>query len=47
MRHPVRLILALFFFAMTAHHVMREDALFATMNATCGTYWLVTWIEED
>ena len=47
MRHPARLILALFFLAMAAHHVMRDDALPATMNATCGTYWLVTWIEED
>lgn len=43
MRHLMRLGLALFFFAMTAHQVERGDAVLAILNAICGTYWLVTW----
>lgn len=47
MRHPVRLILALFFLAMTVHQVRRGDALLAALNASCATHWLETWIEEN
>ena len=47
MRHPVRLILASFFLAMTADQVIRGDALIAALSASCATYWLVTWMEAE
>lgn len=47
MNNPIRLILALFFFVITVKDVMHGNALLAVLSATCATYWLVTWLEEE
>jgi hypothetical protein len=53
MRHPIRLILALFFIAMTYNSVMRGtdsvmrgNSLNSALNATCATFWLMAWRED-